>query len=165
MGRPKINRIIRKIPKVRYFKPRGIPITDLSEEILTMDEMESLRLKHYFNQNQIDSAKKMNISQSTFSRILESAHKKITCALIEGKAIKLFGGNYDYKRLFLGYGCLSCKYEWEKQFEENFDLTHLSDNEIEKIHPIPTQNSVNCPECKSLNVYRLIKNIKYDDQL
>jgi predicted DNA-binding protein (UPF0251 family) len=38
---------------------------------------------------QEEAAKKMNTSQSTFQRILSSAYKKITEALIEGKAIKI----------------------------------------------------------------------------
>jgi len=56
---------------------------------LTTEEAESLRLKNMKDLDQEEAAKKMNTSQSTFQRILSSAYKKITEALIEGKAIKI----------------------------------------------------------------------------
>jgi len=40
------------------------------------------------------AAKKMNISQPTFNRLVSSARKKIADAIINGKAIKIFGGTY-----------------------------------------------------------------------
>jgi len=48
-----------------------------------------LRLRNAEDLDQEAAAKKMNTSQSTFQRILSSAYKKITEALIEGKAIKI----------------------------------------------------------------------------
>jgi len=56
---------------------------------LTSEEVEALRLKNIKDLDQTDAAKKMNTSQSTFQRILCSAYKKITEALVEGKAIKI----------------------------------------------------------------------------
>ena len=56
---------------------------------LTTEEAEALRLKNIKDLDQIECAKKMNTSQSTFQRILASAYKKITEALINGKAIKI----------------------------------------------------------------------------
>ena len=56
---------------------------------LTTEEAEALRLRNTENLEQEEAAKKMNTSQSTFQRILSSAYKKITEAIIEGKAIKI----------------------------------------------------------------------------
>jgi len=56
---------------------------------LTREEVEALRLKNVKDLDQIRAAKKMNTSQSTFQRILSSAYKKISKAIIEGKAIKI----------------------------------------------------------------------------
>ena len=56
---------------------------------LTTEEVEALRLRNIKDLEQEEAAKKMNTSQSTFQRILSSAYKKITEALIEGKAIKI----------------------------------------------------------------------------
>ena len=59
---------------------------------LTTEEMEALRLKNVKGLDQEQAAKKMNTSQSTFQRILSSAYKKISDALINGKAIKIICG-------------------------------------------------------------------------
>lgn len=56
---------------------------------LTTEEVEALRLKNIKDLDQVECAKRMKTSQSTFQRILSSAYKKITEALIEGKAIKI----------------------------------------------------------------------------
>lgn len=56
---------------------------------LTVEELEALRLRNVRDLDQTESAKKMNTSQSTFQRILTSAEKKISQALIKGKAIKI----------------------------------------------------------------------------
>ncbi|MBF0207566.1 MAG: DUF134 domain-containing protein [Oligoflexia bacterium] len=72
-----------------YFKPRGIPMSELAEVILCVDELESLRLSHLELLYQEDAAVKMKISRQTFGRILDSAHQKVTDALINGKALRL----------------------------------------------------------------------------
>jgi predicted DNA-binding protein (UPF0251 family) len=89
MPRPRLCRKIRFNPKVTYFKPQGIPLRFLEVVELTVEEAEALRLKNMEDFDQIEAAKKMNTSQSTFQRILSSAYRKITEALIEGKAIKI----------------------------------------------------------------------------
>jgi len=66
-----------------------VPMRYLEVIELTTEEAEALRLKNIKDLEQEEAAKKMNTSQSTFQRILSSAYKKITEALIEGKAIKI----------------------------------------------------------------------------
>jgi len=89
MVRPRLCRRIRFNPNVTYFKPQGVPMRFLEVIELTTEEAEALRLKNIKDLDQEEAAKKMNTSQSTFQRILSSAYKKITEALIEGKAIKI----------------------------------------------------------------------------
>lgn len=89
MPRPKIPRCLRFKPNVFYFKPQGIPLRFLEEVILLPDELEALKLYEIDNLEQIEAAKKMKISQPTFARILKSAYKKITQAIIKGKAIRI----------------------------------------------------------------------------
>ena len=76
-------------PNVFYFKPQGVPLRFLDEIELSAEELEALRLKNMEDLDQIEAAEKMHTSQSTFQRILSSAYKKVTTALIEGKAIKV----------------------------------------------------------------------------
>lgn len=89
MTRPRLRRIIKFDPNTIYFKPQGIPLKNLEEIDLTLEEIEALRLKNIKELDQNECAKEMNTSQSTFQRILSSAYKKISIALIEGKAIKI----------------------------------------------------------------------------
>ncbi|MDD4990484.1 MAG: DUF134 domain-containing protein [Candidatus Pacebacteria bacterium] len=89
MPRPRLCRRIRFQPNVTYFKPQGVPMRFLEVVELTSEELEALRLKNLKGLDQEEAAKKMNTSQSTFQRILTSAYKKITEALIEGKAIEI----------------------------------------------------------------------------
>ncbi|OGZ33452.1 MAG: hypothetical protein A2174_01360 [Candidatus Portnoybacteria bacterium RBG_13_41_18] len=89
MPRPRLCRRVRFNPRVIYFKPRGVPLRFLSVVQMTTEEMEAIRLRHINNLEQIEAAKKMNTSQSTFQRILTSAYKKIADALINGKAIEI----------------------------------------------------------------------------
>ncbi|MDP2864540.1 MAG: DUF134 domain-containing protein [bacterium] len=89
MVRPRLCRRIRFNPNVTYFKPQGVPMRYLEIIELTTEEAEALRLRNIKDLEQEEAAKKMNTSQSTFQRILSSAYKKITKALIEGKAIKI----------------------------------------------------------------------------
>ena len=89
MVRPRLCRRIRFNPNVTYFKPQGVPMRYLEVIELTTEEAEALRLRNIKDLEQKEAARKMNTSQSTFQRILSSAYKKITEALIEGKAIKI----------------------------------------------------------------------------
>lgn len=92
MSRPKKPRLVRFDPTVVYFKPRGVPLSQLDEVALAVEELEALRLTDLKNLDQTAAAKKMEISQSTFNRILALAHQKVAEALIKGKAIKIEGG-------------------------------------------------------------------------
>lgn len=61
----------------------------LEEINLEMDEFEAIRLRNYEGMYQEKAAERMKISRQTFGRILESAHKKIADAMINGKAIRI----------------------------------------------------------------------------
>jgi len=95
MVRPKRCRNITFIGQFHYFKPQSIPLRELNEVILTVDEFEAMRLKDKLGLGQTESAKQLNVSQPTFHRILESARRKITEAIVDGKAIKIHGGEYQ----------------------------------------------------------------------
>ena len=63
---------------------RNLEVVELSSE-----EIEAMRLKNIEEFDQNKCAKQMNTSQSTFQRILSSAYKKISRALVEGNAIQI----------------------------------------------------------------------------
>jgi predicted DNA-binding protein (UPF0251 family) len=89
MPRPRLCRRIKFNPNITYFKPQGVPMGLLDVVELTMEEIEALRLRQIEGLEQEKGAKKMNTSQSTYQRILSSAYKKITDALVNGKAIEI----------------------------------------------------------------------------
>jgi len=93
MVRPRLFRKINFNPRVTYFKPQGVPMRFLEVIELSAEEIESYRLRHIDDLDQIEGAKKMKTSQSTYQRILYSAYKKIADALINGKAIKIINEN------------------------------------------------------------------------
>jgi len=60
-------------------------MASLEDVNLNPDEFEAIRLID----SQEQAARRMQISQPTLSRILKSARKKISDAIINGKAIKI----------------------------------------------------------------------------
>ncbi len=135
MVRPQKNRIVAFKPDVSYFKPRGIPMIDLSEVHLTVDERESIRLADLLGMSHEKAGKRMGVSRATFGRIVQRARKAVADALINSKAIKIEGGNYSLindKRIFI---CSNCDNRWEEL--------------------LGTGRPKNCPACNDKNFYRI----------
>jgi len=93
MSRPKKCRCINCSPNSSYFKPRGIPLVQLEEVVLSLDELEAVRLADHEALYHEEAAGRMSVSRATFGRILDSARKKIADALISGKALKIDAEN------------------------------------------------------------------------
>jgi len=89
MSRPCARRRIRGNPGSLYFKPSGIRMRDLKEIVLELDEFEAIRLVDSLDLSQSEAGEKMNVSQSTLSRILKSGRGKIARAVSEGFAIRI----------------------------------------------------------------------------
>jgi predicted DNA-binding protein (UPF0251 family) len=95
MSRPFKCRRIEFMPNATYFKPAGIPLRELEEVSMSVEEAEAIRLKDLEGLEQEQGAEKMNISRPTFQRVLASARKKLADALLNGKAIRINGGNFE----------------------------------------------------------------------
>jgi predicted DNA-binding protein (UPF0251 family) len=93
MSRPRLCRNISGRPEVIYFKPAGIPLADLEDSTLSIDEYEAIHLKDLDGKEQEECAKLMGISQPTFHRLILSARKKLADAIVNGKAISINVGN------------------------------------------------------------------------
>jgi uncharacterized protein len=89
MPRPKKHRCVKCNPTAYYFKPRAIPLSELEEVILGIDELESMRLVDYQALSHEQAATQMNISRATLGRIIEKARNKVVDAILHGKAIKI----------------------------------------------------------------------------
>ena len=67
----------------------------IEEVQLTLEETEAIRLKDIEGLDQAGCAERMNISRPTVQRIIESARRKISDALLNGKSIRIEGGNVE----------------------------------------------------------------------
>jgi len=137
MVRPQKNRMVAFDPNISYFKPRGIPLIDLAEVQITIDEYEALRLSDLMDMSYEEAANSMEVSRATFGRIVRRARKTVADALINGKAISIQGGSYriiDENRIFI---CNNCNNKWEES--------------------LGTGRPENCPLCNHKDFYRITK--------
>ena len=143
MGRRCMWRRVSSVPPVNYFKPAGIPVVNLEEVNLLVEEAEAIRLKDLEELEQEECAVKMSISRTTFSRILDSARKKVADSLLNGKAIRIQGGNYEMAER--RFRCIS-GHEWNVPFED------MISNPPES-----------CPECNTPGIMSVIPpDVKWD---
>lgn len=96
--RPKKTRWVKCLPGERCFRPKCQPPHDLDGVTLSLDEFEAMRLACLEDLKQKDAARLMKISRPTFSRIMTSACRKVTDALVNIKAIKIEGGCCTVKK-------------------------------------------------------------------
>lgn len=110
MTRPPKNRRVAYLPAVTFFKPAGLPMRGLEEVLLSVEEMEALRLKDLAGLEQVPAAEQMNVSRPTFQRVLASARRKIADALLNGKAVRIEGGSFE-----VAHRRFRCRggHEWE----------------------------------------------------
>ncbi len=113
MPRPPKVRRVEYMPSITYFKPAGIPMRELEEVILAVEELEAVRLKDLEGLEQEEGAIRMGVSRSTFQRILVSAREKIADALVSGKALRVEGGTFKLAKRVLK--CKKCGHEAETQ--------------------------------------------------
>ena len=92
MSRPFFPRRIAGRPVAPVFKPVGIPVVELEEVVMRLDEFEAMRLADLGGLHQEQVADQMNVSRTTVSRIIDSAHWKMADALVHGKALRIEGG-------------------------------------------------------------------------
>ncbi|KUK82090.1 MAG: hypothetical protein XD97_0505 [Pelotomaculum thermopropionicum] len=110
MPRPPKCRRVEQFPGFTYFKPSGIPVTRLKEVVLSIEELEAVRLRDLSGMEHEDCAQKMSVSRPTFHRILASARQKIAEALVNGAALRIAGGNFKLAEYDLN--CRKCGHNW-----------------------------------------------------
>jgi len=134
MARPNKYRLVGFNPKINYFKPRGIPVLDLEEVCLTVDERETIRLADLEGLSHEEAGRQMGISRATFGRIVQQARKTIADAIIHGKAVRVEGGNYKLMEELRRFKCGACLHEWQV--------------------PFGVGRPRYCPACEDINFYR-----------
>lgn len=94
MPRPRHCRYVSAAPSVTYFKPRGIPLTELEEACLSVEGLEALRLADMEGLTAIEAARRMRVSRHSFGRTLAAARRTVATALCRGQALRIEGGTY-----------------------------------------------------------------------
>ena len=113
MARPQKDRLVTCDPTISYFKPRGVPLREMDEVRLTIDQMEAIRLADLEGLSHEEAGQKMGVSRATFGRIVQRARHVVAEALIHGKAILLEGGNYQVRQGPRNFVCQECGHRWE----------------------------------------------------
>ena len=132
MPRPKSERIVFKPPLFTEFKQIGVAGRSLKQIQLSLDELEAVRLADYVGLSHEEASEEMEISRSTFSRLIEKARKKIADFIVKGKLLTIEGGNIHFRNNIIR--CMNCGY----MFKTNIDASFTE-----------------CPECKSTNLINL----------
>ena len=93
MPRPRKNRIVCHFPRTLTFEPgdregAGEPV------VLTVDEYETLRLIDREGLSQEQCGQRMNVARTTVQLIYTSARKKLADVLVEGRPLRIEGGDY-----------------------------------------------------------------------
>ncbi len=132
MPRPQDNRIVHEPPLYSEFKPMGVRGRNLEQILLTLDEFEAFRLADFIGLSHAEAADEMEISRSTFTRLVEKARKKIADFLIQGKLLTIEGGSIHFRNNIIH--CQDCGH----MFKTNID------NAITE-----------CPACHSKNLLNL----------
>ena len=97
MARPEKHRIVHNPPLFTEFKPIGASIRFLDSVQLSLDEFEAFRLADYMGLSQEEAADEMEISRSTFTRLIEKSRKKIAELIVNGKILAIDGGNVHFR--------------------------------------------------------------------
>lgn len=95
MGRPRKIRIVSTSVGRRYYKPRGVPLAELAETVVTLDALEAMRLVDVEGLDQRAAAGRMDVSPATVSRLLAEGRRAVTEALCRGWALRIDGGPVD----------------------------------------------------------------------
>jgi len=136
MSRPPKCRRVEFMPAKTFFKPAGVPASELEEVLMSVEELEAIRLKDLMGLEQEACAEKMGVSRPTYHRILSAARSKVAEALVEGKAIRVEGGNYEV--VMRRFKCFDCGNDWQLPCGVG-----------------PRGSEINCPECEGSEVFRL----------
>ncbi|MFA6939729.1 MAG: DUF134 domain-containing protein [Clostridiaceae bacterium] len=94
MVRPRKWRRVCTLPEIDKFGPIDMPKGVRESIIMTVEEYETIRLMDLEGLNQEQCADAMEVARSTVQRIYDDARKKIADSLVNGKVIKIEGGNY-----------------------------------------------------------------------
>ena len=94
MSRPTKARMVCRLPVVSEFGPAGFR-RRCDAVVMTIDEYETIYLIDHEGMSQQECADQMGVARSTAQAIYSNARKKIACCLVEGRGLRIEGGDYE----------------------------------------------------------------------
>ncbi len=120
MSRHKKDRIVSNPPLFNSFKPIGVEGRHLHSIFMSIDEYEAIRLADFLGLNHEEAAIEMEISRSTFTRLIERARKKLSQMLVKGNKLNIEGGNIHFKQNIIK--CNNCGHMFKIDIKTSLDF-------------------------------------------
>jgi len=136
MPRPKLIRKMNNPPHFKGYKPIGV-LKEANPVVINFEEYEAIRLSDYEFNGHVEAARIMGISRPTYTRIYESARRKVAQAFVLGKAIVFEGGKVYFDSDW--YTCNNCGC-WFNHPEKALEIRNCAlcdSNDIEQYHEEP----------------------------
>lgn len=123
MARNLKERVVSHPPLFTLFKPAGVVGNKLETVVLELDEYEAIRLADYEGLEHEEASEAMEISRSTFTRLVERARKKVASMLINGAKLTIDGGSVHFKENL--YQCVECRHLFRASLNEEHEQCPL----------------------------------------
>lgn len=115
--RPRKRRRVCCFPENNRFGPLNNALNQNQFVVMAVDEYETIRLIDLEGLTQEECAKEMHIARTTVQRIYSQARKKIAESLVNGKVLRIEGGDYQLCNKGRwpcgGRGCVRRRFERE----------------------------------------------------
>ncbi len=147
MPRPKRIRKMTNPPHFKGFRPIGLPEED-APVVINFEEYESIRLCDFELMGQVEASKLMDVSRPTFTRIYESARRKVAKAFVDGKTIVFEGGKVYFDSDWYSCNICGCWFNHTAKETEVKNCTLCGSTDIEQYND---ENEAGKMESKSCN--------------
>ena len=142
--RPKRKRIIKTPPSITGFIPESGDFDPAEKVVLHFEEFEAVKLSDYDLLTHLEASGEMGVSRPTFTRIYNSARKKIAKAFVENMQITIEGGDVDFEESW--FRCMDCGTVFKQNVTAN------------------SEHDIVCPVCASKAVVPLQDVISLPDR-
>ena len=150
MPRPKLRRRMNNPPHFKGYRPIGLP-EENSPIVMNFDEYETIRLSDFELYGQFEASVIMGVSRPTYTRVYESARRKIAQAFVLGKAIVFEGGKVYFDSEWFSCNSCGCLFNHPAKEEEIKNCSLCGSTNIEEYKEPYGQNIVEdiciCPQC------------------
>ena len=137
-------------PHFKGFRPIGLP-EENNPVVINFEEYEAIRLSDFEFNGHVEAAQIMGVSRPTYTRIYESARRKVAQAFVLGKAIVFEGGKVYFDSEWYSCNNCGCWFNHPAKEEEIKNCTLCGSTNIEQYNETQLQSKTEdicvCPKC------------------